>query len=223
MTVPLIPPPNTFWPRPVSADSLACLHRMDLTASHCREDSSMDVVLFMVNNMSPRRTTLVDGDGKRFEIDYLLACNRGETEINAFACRMNQSYVCAIHEGFYVATMDLAYGVFSDPDFLSNIGDVRRLTPPTVDLELGRRVTSASSLRAIAPNCPRRKKVADLLIVLMNTVAMLHEEAHVVRGHAGFLDSQGQRLWSEHMAFNPVAVSPLLARCSNKRLISLHC
>jgi hypothetical protein len=204
--------PNTFWPRPVSADTLALLHRMNLSVAPCRKDSSMDAVLFVVNAMSPRRTRLVDGEGQRVEIDYLLAHDHGEMEINAFACRINQSYVCAIHEGFYAATIDLAYGVFSDPGFLPRIGDVRRLTPPAASLELGRRVTSAASLRAIVPNCPRRKQAADLLIVLMNTVAMLHEEGHVVRGHAGFLDAQGRRPWSEHMALSNVAGSPLFSQ-----------
>jgi hypothetical protein len=204
--------PNDFWPRPVSADTLTLLDRLNLSVSYCREDSSMDGVLFMINAMSPRRTTLVNGEGQRVDIDYLLAHDRDEKVINAFACRINQSYVCAVHEGFYIATMDLAYGVFPDPSFLPEVGDVCRLTPPTADLELGRRVTSAASLHAIVPNCPRRKQVADLLIVLMNTVAMLHEEGHVVLGHAGFLAAQAQGLWSERTAFNYAARSPLFSQ-----------
>lgn len=145
----------------------------------------MDNALWLVNAMSPARTSLADLTGKKVSIDYLLVGKAQGRDVNAFATKNRGTYICAIHEGFYLASMDLAYGVMSDPGFCPNLGDPSLERAHNGEAAFGRRLLEGMRPHDILPGCPRRKQIADFVVIMMSTFALLHEEAHVVRGHVG--------------------------------------
>jgi hypothetical protein len=150
-------------------------------------------------------------------LDYLLVRERQGGTINAFASEHDGVYCCALHDYFYGAIIDMAYGLFCDPEFMASLGETSKLEPYSYTMPIGTRFLRLGTgvFTQCAPKCPYRKQLADFLIVLMLSVAFLHEESHVVSGHVGALKLLTKQLQLDeqsmvHGAAVPMMVSQIL-------------
>lgn len=108
--------------------------------------------------------------------------------LNAFAAKDSDWFLIGINRGTYHFLAYVATRMLSDRRVLPNIGDPEKELPTVPGTDLLSMEQSRLD-KPLFPRCPVRDEYAHMLYKEMMQFLSLHELAHIVRGHVGYLSS----------------------------------
>jgi hypothetical protein len=151
------------------------------------------VPVLMMSQIAEQFKGKTNSHGMKF--NYFCGLNN-HPSANAVTGVQDETFCIAVYYGLLVSIQEIAYWLFNDPEFLTDIGNTALIRHPFPDklsvqkLGVGHiwkdRVASG---KAPFPDnyfhigCPTRFEAAQLLVVEMMFFVVLHELAHIKMGH----------------------------------------
>lgn len=151
------------------------------------------VPVFMMSKIAEQFKDKTNTYGMKF--NYFCGLNK-HPSANAVIGVQDETFCIAVYDGLLISIQEVAYWLFNDPEFLTDIGNTALIRHPFPDklstqkLGVGHiwKYRVASGKAPFPDNyfhidCPTRFEAAQLLVIEMNFFVVLHELAHMKLGH----------------------------------------
>lgn len=152
--------------------------------------------VFMMSRLAEHFKDATNNHGMKF--NYFCGLNQHQSA-NAVTGLQDETFCIAVYDGLLISIQEIAYWLFNDPEFLTDIGNValiRSQFPDTLSrlsvqkLGIGHvwKHRAASGKTPFSDDffhvaCPTRLECAQFLTLEMIFFVVLHELAHIKLGH----------------------------------------